>query len=67
MHDAWEAPPLDNDEGMNIPDIDYSELDACETASRPCETASRSGRLPFLGSADNPLSRARSAEAPAGQ
>lgn len=32
MHDAWEAPPLDNDEGMNMPDIDYSELDAYETA-----------------------------------
>jgi hypothetical protein len=28
MHKAWEGPPLDNDPGMNISDIDYSELDA---------------------------------------
>jgi hypothetical protein len=26
MHDAWEAPPLDNDAGMNIAHIDYSKL-----------------------------------------
>ena len=28
MHKAWEAPPLDNDAGMNISDIDYSDLKA---------------------------------------
>jgi hypothetical protein len=26
MHEAWEAPPLDNDAGMNIAHIDYSKL-----------------------------------------
>jgi hypothetical protein len=26
MHDAWEAPPLDNDAGMNITHLDYAEL-----------------------------------------
>lgn len=27
MRDAWNAPPLNNDPGMNIGDIDYQELD----------------------------------------
>ena len=27
MHEAWKAPPLDNDAGMNIAGIDYSGLD----------------------------------------
>lgn len=27
MRDAWEAPALDNDAGMNIGDIDYRELE----------------------------------------
>ena len=26
MHEAWDAPPLDNDPGMNIAGIDYSHL-----------------------------------------
>ena len=26
MHEAWDAPPLDNDLGMNIAGIDYSHL-----------------------------------------
>jgi hypothetical protein len=26
MHEAWEAPPLDNDAGMNIAHIDYTQL-----------------------------------------
>jgi hypothetical protein len=26
MHEAWNAPPLDNDPGMNISGIDYSDL-----------------------------------------
>ncbi len=32
MRDAWNAPPLDNDPGMNIPDIDFSGLGPFETA-----------------------------------
>jgi hypothetical protein len=32
MHDAWQADPLDNDAGMNIPDIDYSPLAEYDTA-----------------------------------
>lgn len=32
MHDAWESEPLDNDAGMNIPDIDYSPLVAYESS-----------------------------------
>jgi hypothetical protein len=30
MHEAWEAPPLDNDAGMNITHIDYSQLEGPE-------------------------------------
>lgn len=26
IHDAWEAPPLENDAGMNITHLDYAEL-----------------------------------------
>lgn len=26
MHEAWEAPPLDNDAGMNITHINYGKL-----------------------------------------
>lgn len=32
MHDAWNADPLNDDAGMNIPDIDYMPLAAYETA-----------------------------------
>jgi hypothetical protein len=32
MHEAWISPPLEADEGMNIPDIDYSPLEAFERA-----------------------------------
>lgn len=32
MRDAWNAPPLDNDAGMNIPDIDYTPLKEYEQA-----------------------------------
>lgn len=28
MHEAWQAPPLDNDAGMNISGIDYATLKA---------------------------------------
>jgi hypothetical protein len=28
IREAWKGPPLDNDPGMNISDIDYSHLDA---------------------------------------
>lgn len=27
MREAWKAPPLDNDAGMNISGIDYHELE----------------------------------------
>jgi len=27
MHDAWQAPPLDNDPGMNVAHVDYSTLE----------------------------------------
>ena len=26
MHEAWNAPALDGDSGMNLPDIDYTRL-----------------------------------------
>lgn len=32
MRDAWKRPPLDNDPGMNIPDIDLSGLGSFEKA-----------------------------------
>ncbi|MFN8160892.1 MAG: hypothetical protein U0R52_07605 [Solirubrobacterales bacterium] len=32
MRDAWNAPPLDDDTGMNLPDIDCSSLERFETA-----------------------------------
>ena len=32
MRDAWNAKPLDNDSGMNIPDIDYTLLEKYEQA-----------------------------------
>lgn len=31
MREAWNAPPLDNDAGMNITDIDYDELKPLQT------------------------------------
>ncbi len=32
MREAWKADPLDNDSGMNIPDIDYEPLKTYERA-----------------------------------
>jgi hypothetical protein len=32
MRDAWKSDPLDADQGMNIPDIDYSPLEPFERA-----------------------------------
>lgn len=41
MHEAWQAPPLDNDAGMNISGIDYAALKAPQDevpaqSHRPC-------------------------------